>query len=80
MQNMIGLFNSPVGQMIAPHVSGKKMAKMVEDFMGFDQFDFISDNAAIFEQAETQRLVNQVQQQVMSEDSTPVEENLMAGG
>lgn len=79
MQNMVGLFNSPVGQMIAPHVSGKRMAKMVEDFMGFDQYDFISDNVAIFEQAETQRLMNQSQQQVMTEDQIPVEEQMLGG-
>jgi hypothetical protein len=77
MQNMVGLFNSPVGQLIAPHVSGKRLAKLVEDFMGFDQYDFISDNVAIFEQAETQRLVNQAQQNVMVEDQLPVEEKML---
>lgn len=79
MQNMVGLFNSPVGQLIAPHVSGKRLAKLVEDFMGFDQYDFISDNVAIFEQAETQRLVNQAQQNVMVEDQLPVEEKMLGG-
>ncbi len=71
MQNMVGLFNSPVGQLIAPHVSGKRLAKLVEDFMGF--------NVAIFEQAETQRLVNQAQQNVMVEDQLPVEEKMLGG-
>lgn len=77
MQNMVGLFNSPVGQLISPHVSSKRLAKMVEDFMGFDQYDFISDNIAIFEQAETQRLVNQSQQQVQTEDLMPIEEQMI---
>ena len=76
-QNLNGIFNSPVGQMIAPHISAKKLAKLVEDFMGFEEFDFIQDNAAIFEQAETQRLVNQAQQNVMTEDRIPVEEMMM---
>lgn len=77
MQNMIGIFNSPIGQVIAPHVSAKALAKMVEDYMGFEKFAFIKDNAAIFEQGETQRLVNQVQQTVMSEDQVPLEENMV---
>ena len=79
-QNINGVFNSPVGQMIAPHISAKKLAKLVEDFMGFEEYDFISDNAAIFEQAETQRLVNQAQQNVMVEDQIPVEEMMMGAG
>lgn len=78
MQNMVGIFNSPIGQMIAPHVSAKNLAGMVEEYMGFEQFDFIQDNAAVFEQAETQRLMNQAQQTVMSEDAVPLEEDIMA--
>jgi hypothetical protein len=76
-QNINGIFNSPVGQIIAPHISAKKLAKLVEDFMGFEEYDFINENAAIFEQAETQRLVNQAQQNVMTEDQIPVEEMMM---
>lgn len=78
MQNLIGVFNSPIGQIISPHVSAKSMATMVEEYMGFEQFDFIQDNAAIFEQAETTRLANQAQQSVMEEDAVPLEENMMA--
>ena len=79
IQNMTGIFNSPVGQIIAPHISAKKLAAMVEDVLGFEQYDFISDNAAIFEQAETQRLVQQVQQNLQVEAATPVEETMMGG-
>lgn len=79
MQNMVGIFNSPIGQMIAPHVSAKSLAGMVEEYMGFESFDFIRENAAIFEQAETQRLINQAQQTVETENATPLEENIIAG-
>ena len=77
MQNMMGVFNGPIGQMIAPHISTKGLATMIEEYMGFEQFDFIKDNIAIFEQAETQRLINQAQQTVETEDATPLEENMM---
>lgn len=77
IQNLSGIFNSPVGQIIGPHISGKKLATMVEDILGFEQWDFIADNAAIFEQAETQRLVQQVQQDMQVEAATPVEEEMM---
>ena len=76
IQNMLGLFNSPMGQLIAPHISAKRLAKMVEEYMGFEQYEFIKDNAAIFEQAETQKLVSQIQQNAEVEQQIPVEEQL----
>ena len=77
VQNMLGIFNSPMGQIIAPHISAKRLAKMVEEYMGFEQYEFIKDNAAIFEQAETQKLINQVQQGIDGEQTVPLEENLI---
>ncbi|UOF80626.1 head to tail connecting protein [Caudoviricetes sp.] len=77
MQNMLGIFNSPVGQMIAPHISAKALAKLVEEQMGFEQYQFIKDNVAIFEQQETQRLVNQASATLETEAQVPVEENLL---
>jgi hypothetical protein len=77
VQNMMGVFNSPMGQVIAPHVSAKRLAKMVEEYMGFEKYEFIKDNAAVFEQAETQKLVNQVQQEMQIEQATPIEEGMM---
>lgn len=50
---------------------------MVEEYMGFEQYDFIQENAAVFEQADTQRLINQVQQTIDVEQQTPVEEDMM---
>lgn len=77
MQNLNGVFGSPIGQIIAPHVSSKKLASLIEDFMGFEQFDFISDNVAIFEQQETQKLAGEAQQQVDTQAQIPVEEGLL---
>ena len=76
IQNIVGLFNSPMGQLIAPHISGKRLAKMVEEYMGFEQYEFIKDHAAIFEQAETQQLVGQMQQNMEAAQQVPVEEEL----
>ena len=79
IQNMMGLFNSPMGQLIGPHISAKKLAGMVEEYMGFEQYDFIKDNAAIFEQAETAKLQQQVQQSMQAEQAAPgMEEELLA--
>jgi len=77
MQNLSGVFNSPVGQIIAPHVSSKRLAKLVEDFMGFEKFDLIEDNVAVFEQQETQQLVQGAQLQNDVAAQIPVEEGLI---
>jgi hypothetical protein len=78
MQNMLGIFNSPVGQIIAPHISAKALAKLVEEQMGFEQYQFIKDNVAISEQAETQRLMNQESQTLQNEQNVPVEEQMLS--
>ena len=77
VQNLLGIFNSPIGQVIAPHVSAKRLAQMVEEYMGFEQYDFIQENVRIAEQAETQRLINQSQGTLDLEQATPVEENML---
>lgn len=77
MQNLVGVFSSPIGEIIKPHVSGKQMAAMIEEYMGFEKFEFIKDNAMIFESKETQRLMNQSQVQLENEAATPIEENMM---
>lgn len=75
VQNLTGVFTSPVGQMIMPHVSSKKMAKLVEEVFGLEKFDLFGDNIAVMEQAETQRLMNSAQEQVNTEAITPDEED-----
>ena len=79
VQNMIGVFNSPMGQLISPHISAKRLANMIEEYMGFEQYEFIKDNAAVFEQAETQQLVNQVQQTLRAQQAEPGLEEAQMG-
>ena len=73
IQNLNGVFNSQMGMMIAPHVSSKQMAKLVEDVLGLQRFQLVSDNIALFEQAESQRLLNQVSEDVETEAMGPFE-------
>jgi len=77
MQNLNGVFSSPVGQMISPHVSSKRLAQLIEDFMGFEQYDFIQDNVAVFEAAETQKIMGEVQNQAAVEQAVPAEEGML---
>lgn len=76
VQNLTGIFSSPIAQVIAPHMSSKSLAKLIEDVLGLERFGLIKDNIAIFEQGETQRLMNQVQEDIEVEQVTAMEENL----
>jgi hypothetical protein len=74
VQNLTGIFNSPVGQLIAPHTSSKALVKMIEDAFGIERYGLFRDNIAVIEQAETQRIVQAAEQQVMQEQMVDTED------
>ena len=76
VQNLTNTLNGPIGQMIAPHISGKAMATMVEDLFELQRFDLMRPNVAVHEQAETQSAANVANETLQVESMTPgVEEN-----
>lgn len=78
MQNLMSVYNSPIGQKIDAHTSSIKLARLIEDVLGFRKFDFIKPNIAVIEQQETQRLVNEASSQLENEAAVPVEEGLIS--
>ena len=52
---------------VAAHMSGKAIAKALEENLGWQNYKIVKDNAMVFEQAETQRLVNQISEDVQTE-------------
>lgn len=83
VQNLVGLFGSPAGQAVMRHLKSKSLARLIEDTLNLSRYDLFNDNAAIFEEAETQRLAQTLQDQVMAEGmteaQTPVPEELLNG-
>ena len=69
MQNLVGIMNSPIAQILAPHISSKQLSSLVEDVMGLNRYQLFKPNVAIFEQQETQRLVSQAQEDLQVEQS-----------
>lgn len=69
IQNLNGVFSSPIGQVIAPHTSSKNLAKLIEDTLGLNRFDLFQPNIAVFEGQETQRLMQQTQEDLEVEAS-----------
>ena len=64
LQNLIGVFNSPIASIIAPHTSGKAMSEFVESVIDLRGYDMFKYNIALSEQQETQILANQIQEDV----------------
>jgi hypothetical protein len=52
---------------VAAHISGKAIAKALEENLGWQNYKIVQDNVMIFEQAETQRLMNQVAEDIQTE-------------
>lgn len=71
LQNLNMLMNGPLSQLIAPHVSGLQMARVIEDALQLSRYEVVRPNVAVIEQAETQRLAAATQEQVMTEASVP---------
>jgi len=58
---------------VAPHVSGQAVTKLIEDALGLERYALFSPNAAVFEQQETQRLVGQAQEDLAAEEAVAAE-------
>jgi hypothetical protein len=73
LQNMVTLLNSAVmqDQAVKVHLSGKKIAKLAEELADLDCYKIYSDNARVFEQLETQKLMTQGTEQAQASASTP---------
>lgn len=64
IQNLTQLFNTPIGQdpAVNAHISGKGIAKLVEELLDIERYHLVQDNIRVAEQFETQNLVQAAQQ------------------
>lgn len=72
VQNLTSLSNTQIWAQVSPHMSSKNMAKLIENVLNLDRYSLFTPNVAVFEQQETQRLVNQVQEDLQVESMAPV--------
>lgn len=72
VQNLLGFVNSAAYQdpSVAAHVSGKRIAEIMEEHLGLERFDLVQDNIRVAETQETQQLANQAQENVVDEIAT----------
>ena len=75
VQNLTQFASSPLGQdpSVSVHISGKKIAKLIEELLDLEKFNLVKDNIRVFEQQETQQLINTAQGQVDEKAGVPLE-------
>lgn len=56
---------------VSAHISGKAVARALEENLGWKKWNIVQDNAAVMEQQETQRLMNQAMQDMAVESTVP---------
>ena len=74
LQNVMTVFNSPIGQMIMPHTSTKALTDFVEDITGLSGYNIFTPNIAVFEQQETSSLVGRAGEEALIRDTAPTME------
>lgn len=67
LQEIGQLLSTPMGQLVTPHISSKELAKLIEEDLGLAKFGLFQPYAQIFEQAEVQRVSQQVQEDMQVE-------------
>lgn len=77
LQNVTGIFNSPMAQVVSPHLSAKNLTKLLEETMGLTRYSLFSPNIAITEQQETMRLSKQAQEDLGAEDAVAQQQGNM---
>jgi hypothetical protein len=58
---------------VAAHISGKAIAKALEENLGWMRYGIVKDNVAIMEQQETQQLINQAQEDLAAQAAVGME-------
>lgn len=71
VQEMSALYNTKLGDMVAPHTSGKKLAALIENSLHLQRHEIYTPNIAVAEQKETQQLMNAATKQLDEEVATP---------
>ncbi len=79
LQNLLGVFNTPAFQLLAPHISRKKLTEAIEYLADLEELDLFTPNIGVQEDAQTQQMMNQSAQSTGEIDAVnadePIEED-----
>lgn len=71
LQNITQFSNSPLAQdpLINSHISGKKLASVLEKLLGLEPYNLVQDNVRLYEQAELQDVQSNIQQKMLEKQT-----------
>ena len=69
LQDLVQLYGSVIGQdpAVKVHLSGKSIARLVEQLLDLEQYNIYGENISLAEQAETQSIMLELQAQVQAQ-------------
>ena len=76
LQNLVGVFNSPMAQYLAPHTSGVGLSEFINDVVDLRGYTIFQKNIAIAEQQEVQALSAQAEEDNLMSSQVSEEELL----
>jgi len=68
-QNLNGIMNSRIGQVLEKHTDTTALANMVEDLLNIERYGLFKKNQAVFEEADMQRTSSSVQEDLSAESA-----------
>lgn len=76
VQNLTNMMNSPVGAdpAVNVHLSGLKIAKLMEQALELEKFELVEENVRVFEQIKTQQLAQAASDEAAFQDQMGPEE------
>lgn len=77
VQNLLGIANSPLWELVRPHTSGIAMTQFIDDVTNLSGYNIFRSNVAVEEAKETQALMNQGGEDLMTEGSMPTPTNTL---
>ena len=73
LQNLSQALASPLGPLVQPHLSGKQVARMLEDSLQLQRYSLVRPYVALTEAAEGQQLGGALEEEIAVERATPTE-------
>lgn len=80
LQNLLGVANSPLWQLVLPHTSGIQLTRFIEDTVSIHGYEIFKPNVAIEEAGETQRAAGAAEEDLALEATMPPPPITMSGG
>jgi hypothetical protein len=71
LQNIIGIANSPIWELIRPHTSGTAMTEFVNDVTNLRGYNIFAPNVAVAENSKTTSLMDQASEELEVQQQTP---------